>query len=65
MKHSSASLFTYLKSQTDKPQELTRLGKVIVRVFALNQNNERVSYAMLVFLDLLLSSGMYYIYMTT
>ncbi|XP_026481813.1 tubulin-specific chaperone D [Ctenocephalides felis] len=57
MKHSSAALFAFLKSQTDKPEELSRLGKVIVRVFAQNQNVERVSCAMLVFLDLLLSSG--------
>lgn len=54
IKYSSASFFQFLKSN---PDHVKRIGEEIIAVFQENSLNERVTYPMLNFLDLLISSG--------
>uniref|UniRef100_A0A1B0D4Y0 Tubulin-specific chaperone D n=1 Tax=Phlebotomus papatasi TaxID=29031 RepID=A0A1B0D4Y0_PHLPP len=54
IKYSSASFFQFLKSNLD---HVKRIGEEIIAVFQENSLNERVTYPMLNFLDLLISSG--------
>lgn len=55
MKHSSVSLFTFLKEVDDKT--LNDLCTRILNIFEENNKNERMITSILAFLDRLLSSG--------
>ncbi|PSN56928.1 Tubulin-specific chaperone D [Blattella germanica] len=57
VKHSSTSLFMYLKAQQGRPQELERLCGTIVDIFRNNQYVDRVTVPLFGFLDRLFSSG--------
>lgn len=57
MKHSSASLFSYLKAQQNNSLELERLCQTIVEIFRKYQYVDRVTVPLFVFLDRLFSSG--------
>lgn len=54
IKYSSAALFQFLRSH---PAEIVRLCKEIVENFEENLLNERVTYPMLNFLDIIIASG--------
>ncbi|XP_036329001.1 tubulin-specific chaperone D-like [Rhagoletis pomonella] len=54
IKHSSAALFEFLRTH---PAEVPRLCKEVVANFQDNVMNERVTYPMLNFLEILISSG--------
>ncbi|XP_037958077.1 tubulin-specific chaperone D [Teleopsis dalmanni] len=54
IKYSSNALFQYLRSH---PEDVTRLCKEIVENFEENLLNERVTYPLLSFLDILIRSG--------
>jgi hypothetical protein len=57
VKHSSASLFSYLKAQHSNSLELERLCKTIVEIFQNYQYVDRVTVPLFGFLDRLFSSG--------
>lgn len=57
VKHSSSALFAYLKSLQAVPLELQRLCTIIIDVLIEWINSERLSDALLTFLDRLLGSG--------
>ncbi|XP_069674548.1 tubulin-specific chaperone D [Periplaneta americana] len=57
VKHSSASLFAYLKSLQGNNEELERICKTIVCIFQNHQNVSRVTIPLFGFLDCLFSSG--------
>ena len=57
MKHSSASLFSYLKAQQSNSLEKERLCKTIVEIFQNYQYVDRVTVPLFGFLDCLFSSG--------
>jgi hypothetical protein len=57
MKHSSASLFSYLKAQKNNSLELERLCKIIVEIFQKYQYVDRITVPLFGFLDRLFSSG--------
>lgn len=57
MKHSSTSLFSYLKAQQNNSLELERLCQTIVEIFRNYQYVDRVTVPLFVFLDRLFSSG--------
>lgn len=54
IKYSSASFLDYLKSHE---KDIPRITEVIIKIFQDNCLNERITYPMLNFLDMLLSSG--------
>lgn len=55
VKHSSSSLFSYLRQQSR--EELTRLCDCILEIFKQNQGVDRISLPLLRFLDRILNSG--------
>jgi hypothetical protein len=55
VKHSSSSLFSYLRQQSR--EELTRLCDCILEIFKQNQGIDRISLPLLRFLDRILNSG--------
>ena len=55
VKHSSSSLFDYLRQQTR--EELTRISNCILQIFSDFQGHERVIMPLLRFLDRLFNSG--------
>ena len=57
MKHSSESLFSYLKAQQNNSLELERLCQTIVEIFRNYQYVDRVTVPLFGFLDRLFSSG--------
>lgn len=57
MKHSSASLFSYLKAHHGDNVELERLCKTIIEIFEHYHFVDRVTVPLLEFLDRLFSSG--------
>jgi len=57
VKHSSSSLFSYLKAQQNNSLELERLCQTIVEIFRNYQYVDRVTVPLFIFLDRLFSSG--------
>lgn len=57
VKHSSTSLFSYLKAQQNNSLELERLCQTIVEIFRNYQYVDRVTVPLFIFLDRLFSSG--------
>jgi hypothetical protein len=57
VKHSSASLFSYLKAQQNNSLELERLCRTIVEIFRNYQYVDRVTVPLFGFLDRVFSSG--------
>lgn len=54
IKYSSASFLDFLKANDD---EIPRICDLILKIFRENQMNERITYPMLNFLEMILSSG--------
>jgi hypothetical protein len=57
VKHSSASLLSYLKTHKDNSVELERVCKTIIEIFQHYQYVDRVTVPLFGFLDRLFSSG--------